>query len=136
MVKGSSRRAAYSSCVLLLIISGLSFSCKPQEEIKQPDVTITSKEFYKAGQDDEEGAKEKFGGKTIEISGKVVSVEKMVVGYACFLDGDGETGRVKCEFEDSHLAEKLKQGESVTLVGTVLKHSVGSLVIQGCRMKV
>jgi hypothetical protein len=94
------------------------------DEIK-PDHTVTADQLLDDYRKNQIGADQKYKDKTVQISGKVASIGKMpLAGYTIDLQSsnEGDIAGVKCillpnDKPTEEKAGKLKEGDSVTLIG-------------------
>lgn len=89
-----------------------------------PSVKVTATDLTKAYKANELAADEKYRGKSLEVSGKVTSIQEVMGSIQVDIEGFKENGinivSVKCTFPDSEKAvvAKLVSGKNATLVGT------------------
>ncbi len=114
---------------------------KPAEPEKlTPQVTVTSANISKEYSENEVAADEKYKGKIIEISGKVVSIDngtfdnEMIVKLA---DGQYDFYAPWCYMKPSEKEKVLsfKKGQQITLIGKGDSATMKSPILKECTVK-
>lgn len=110
----------------------------PKVEVEK--IPVTSIELSKAYSDNEVSADEKYKGKALEVSGKIVSIDngisdkEMVVRLS---DGASDFNSSTCYMKSSEREKVLafKKGQSIILIGTGSSATLKSPVIKDCIVK-
>ena len=114
---------------------------KPAEAEKLvPQVAVTSANIAEEYSENEVAADEKYKGKMIEISGKVVSVDngtfdnEMIIKLS---DGQYDISGPMCYMKESEKDKVLtfKKGQQVTLIGEGNSATIGSPMLKNCIVK-
>lgn len=114
------KRILIALLFLALIVGGIAYyqysRTVPTLEGVKADYEMTADELYSAFEADEKAALEKYEGKVIQLSGKIVELKRTEKGTNLTLEAeDAMLGGVNCTF--GQLDEELKEGESILLKG-------------------
>lgn len=105
-------------------LSGISTSPSFQSSA----ISISSRDLYKAYDDNAVAADLKYKGKLLKVTGKVESIDTDIMDEIYVsLEGDGYFGTVTCYFSDAHAsaAAGLSKGSTITIQGTCDGHFIG-----------
>ncbi|TXC81474.1 OB-fold protein [Luteibaculum oceani] len=81
----------------------------------KPAATLTAEELYSEFETSESAANEKYLGKVIEVSGKVVSTENRDGNVSVLLSADSDLGGVQCSLDSTYREVKVKVGDELRL---------------------
>lgn len=114
------KRVLIALLILALIAGGIAYyqfnRTVPTLEEVEADYEMTADELYSAFETNEKEALEKFEGKVILLSGKIIEVKKSEKGNNLTLEAEGAMlGGVNCSFDQ--LNAELEAGEPVRLKG-------------------
>lgn len=114
------KRVLIALLILALIAGGIAYyqfnRTVPSLEEVEADYEMTADELYHAFDTNEKEALEKFEGKVILLSGKIIEVKKSEKGNNLTLEAEGAMlGGVNCSFDQ--LNANLETGQSVSLKG-------------------
>lgn len=112
----------------------------PQPEQKktieeEKAISVSAIQFYKAYEENEVAADNKYKGKKIEITGKVESINKDIADDVYVVLSGGEFMGVSCHLQEAGKAAELKKGQKITLVGVGGTMIMGVPNIEGCEIK-
>jgi hypothetical protein len=114
------KRVLIALLFLALIAGGIAYyqfnRTVPTLEEVEADFEMTANELYSAFETNEKEALEKFEGKVIMLSGKIIEVKKSEKGNNLTLEAEGAMlGGVNCSFDQ--LSADLEAGQTVRLKG-------------------
>lgn len=132
------------SFVVVMLSVAIFSGCSPTPA--EPPITITAVELDKAYQDNPTSADEKFGGKTVVVTGVVERVGSRLKGdrtrnwwVILKVDSKDESSRpneMQCNLtEGESLSPEPKSGQSVRIAGKVRGLSdFGDVILDGCKV--
>ena len=129
--------------MLMAIASGQEEKEKEKEveEKTKTEVAIPVKSsvLYEAYEANEVAADQKYKDKVLEISGKVISIDKslgdIIVALNGLIDNEYEIMGIRCRFDASHAAEaaSLSKGQSIKIKG-ICEGTILGVNISGCSL--
>jgi hypothetical protein len=108
-----------------------------------PTLSVTSTDLYQAYEANEVSADNTYKGKKLEITGKVISIQKnpideneIIVKLNGLKDNEYEIMGVSCHFDGSNTNEtaKLSKGEKITIIG-LCDGSLMGVKLKECSLK-
>jgi hypothetical protein len=103
--------------------------------VTETSIKINAKDLYKAYENNEIAAGQKYQGKIVEVQGTISTIGKDIMGSPYVgLKTSNVIGLIQCltaDSENSRVAE-LNKGQSVTVVGKVIGFTFGMLEIDNC----
>lgn len=116
-----------------------SQSSAPVAEKKQePQISITSEDLAREYSDNEVAADNKYKGKTVELTGKILEIAKDFTDDAYIvLPGSNEysADQVHCSLKNNNDIASFKKGQNITIIGIVDGSIMGSPMVKKCFIK-
>lgn len=148
------KKYLYNSLVSAAIIGTFVFmaAASGQDEVekkvaeqtkKEPALQVSSVELYEAYEANEVSADKKYKNKTLEVSGKVIDINKnsideseIIVKLNGLVDNEYEIMGISCYFDASHTDEaaNLSKGQKITILGLCDGNLMG-VNLKGCSIK-
>lgn len=132
---GCSRKSSNdNSSVATTPATANSATPKPKPKRPGPDFTVTATDLYKEMQADRKKAVEKYGGKQIAVTGRVLTMNLSATPMRVLLRAGGLTEFVACQFgeEEKESVAALLREQDVTLQGLGEDYWIGSPSLKQC----
>jgi uncharacterized protein (DUF1330 family) len=131
---GCSRTSTNDNSVATTPAAANSATPKPTTNRPAPDFTVTATDLYKEMQADRKKAVEKYGGKQIAVTGRVLTMNLSQTPMRVLLRAGGLTEFVACQFgeEEKEGVAALLREQDVTLQGLSEDYWIGSPSLKQC----
>ncbi len=147
VVKGRNMKKTTATIISVLILGVLATlaagsldtdSDTSDIQSQQPAYTMSAGSLYYAYKANEVSADNKYKGKIVELSGRIINIGKDITDSPYItIYTDGFMGNVNCYFTEGEAKtfNNLNKGQSITVKGQVDGMSIGAVVISKSRIQ-
>ncbi|MFN3405597.1 MAG: OB-fold protein [Cytophagaceae bacterium] len=101
---------------------------------KEFDFELTAEQLYRAYEENEVAADQKYKGKKIAVSGRIAGIQKDIIGDTyVLLETNYYVNRIQCYFNDETVISNLRKGQDFTLIGTNYGMTLTNVILKDCQ---